>query len=188
MPFRTALDEGFDTPVLTDSFEACLRKQDDWTPEVATRLTLEYRRFLYFLSIANKPLFPLISVDRAGSLHKSFVDDYVTFCKAIIRRQPQALVVLNPAAQISTYGVTLALYRQEFGSLPSWDIWPSVAAVRRQRGLNALLLICLAGLSSSTGLTVYTGTNLWPGYILFGIPALIGLLIQHRGPEGVHRE
>ncbi len=141
---------------LQHAFVARLGREQRWSPAMARKALLEYRRFAFLASIGNSEATPSKAVDAVWHLHLLHTQDYwLDFC-------PRALGTSlhhNPgggahdvARHREQYARTLADYESFFGAAPR-EIWPRPdAAVQvsrqktslRQRIARAAMLVAAA--------------------------------------------
>jgi len=100
-----------------------LARLDGWTPDLATRAMLEYRRYVYLLCIApgTAPSDPVALVWRLHRGSPGYRQDFLA------RHLGRPLPVIAPApdGQCRNPG-TAGLYGREFGELPPPALWPGL--------------------------------------------------------------
>jgi hypothetical protein len=128
-----------DPPEATTRFHHRLRQYNKWTDEFATRVTREYRRFLYLAARAGHPVTPSDTVDQAWHLHLIYTRHYwQELCDNILGEQlhhePSAGGIVESNRFERQYEQTIESYKATFGEAPPVDIWP----VREPAKLDAL--------------------------------------------------
>ncbi len=113
------------------TFVQRLARENGWTLEFAERVFEEYRRFLYLCMISPRPMTPADAVDQAWHLHLTYSRSYWhDLCRTVLGRPlhhgPTEGGAVEQRKYRDNYAATLELYAQEFGTLPSADIWPDV--------------------------------------------------------------
>lgn len=119
------------------SFEARLASQNGWTLGHATRVCLEYRRFLYLTQSAGQPMCPSPDVDQAWHLHLTQTRAYQTMCDQILGRflhhDPSREGAQELRRHQAMYEATLHAYATAFGEPPPAAIWPALEQRFRPR-------------------------------------------------------
>ena len=127
--YRNLLSCDLSDPAGQVSFEARLASQNGWTLGHATRVCLEYRRFLFLTQSAGQPMCPSPDVDQAWHLHLTQTRAYQTMCGQILgrflhhdpsREGPQEL-----RKHQAMYEATLRAYAVTIGEPPPAAIWPA---------------------------------------------------------------
>ena len=125
------------------SFSEGLKEKSCLTPESASRLEAEYRRYLYLLAICDRPLSPSSRVKDAWDLHEEATGDaWWHFCAMILDRQSYHRIGPSSEEAKDAFARTLDLYRHEFDEEPPTDIWPGKR--EKMRALFGKLIIGLA--------------------------------------------
>jgi hypothetical protein len=127
-----------DPPDATTRFQHRLKQYNKWTDEFASRVTKEYRRFLYLAARAGHPVTPSDTVDQAWHLHLIYTRHYwQKLCGEILGRplhhDPSAGGVVESNKFERQYEQTIESYKAAFGEAPPADIWP----VRKPAALGA---------------------------------------------------
>ena len=118
-----------DPPGATTRFQHRLRQYNKWTDEFATRVTREYRRFLYLAARADHPVTPSDTVDQAWHLHLIYTRHYwQELCDNILglqlHHEPSAGGIVESNKFERQYEQTIESYKATFGEAPPADIWP----------------------------------------------------------------
>jgi hypothetical protein len=111
------------------SFRDRLARENNWTADFAERVITEYKRFMFLVMIAERPLTPSDAVDQAWHLHLTYTKSYwKDFCAECLGRE----IHHNPTEgrhERSKFEVQYAdfktLYAEHFGEAPPQKIWPS---------------------------------------------------------------
>jgi uncharacterized protein (TIGR04222 family) len=112
-------------------FPRRLARDNGWSEAHASRVLLEYRRFLFLAARAGHPVTPSDAVDQAWHLHLIYSDDYWnTWCGEVLgfpfHHGPTRGGTTEQAKYTDWYARTLASYETCFGEPPRRDIWPTV--------------------------------------------------------------
>jgi len=123
-----SVDEG--APAL--GFTARLARENRWPLTHAERVVAEYLRFVYLAAISSETVTPSVAVDQAWHLHLCYTRSYWRhLCQDILGRELHHGPTRGGSAENvrfhECYERTLRLYRDEFGTPPPSDIWPSAA-------------------------------------------------------------
>ena len=115
----------------TFNFEQRLARENGWALHFAERVTNEYRRFVYLVSLSNNEVTPSDEVDQAWHLHLTYTRSYWhDLCKNILgfelHHNPTQGGQSEQRKYKQQYVDTLAFYEQVFNETPPEDIWPSV--------------------------------------------------------------
>jgi hypothetical protein len=119
-----------DEPDISLSFTDRLARENGWTIEYAVRAILEYKKFIFLLTIADHPLTPSDQVDQVWHLHLLYTQSYwEDFCGNTIKRKihhgPTKGGETEKSKFTNWYDKTKQLYFDVFKSEPPKDIWPS---------------------------------------------------------------
>ena len=111
------------------SFSDRLSRENDWDASFSEKIIIEYKKFIYLTSIANKPLTPSDQVDQIWHLHLTYTKSYwKDLCQNILKCElhhgPTKGGKLEYEKYREQYQYTLALYQKEFGKQPPSDVWP----------------------------------------------------------------
>jgi len=121
-----------DSPEAGTSFEAALALRQRWSLGFASRVTDEYRRFLYLAAIAGVEVTPSQYVDEAWHLHLALPHYREIMCGKILGRpldhRPGTGTPEDEARCERQYEQTLALYERIFEEPAPGDVWPRPAA------------------------------------------------------------
>lgn len=119
-----------DKSEISFSFTDRLARENDWTIEYSIRAILEYKKFIFLLTIANHPLTPSDQVDQVWHLHLLYTQSYwEDFCENTIKRkihhEPTKGGETEKNKYTNWYEKTKELYFEVFKSKTPNDIWPS---------------------------------------------------------------
>ena len=141
-------------------FEEALAEQQAWPLRFASRVTDEYRRFLYLAATAGSEVTPSQAVDEAWHLHLTLPHYREMLVGQILGRpldhRPGTGEPEDDERCRRQYEETLASYEQVFGQAPPRDIWPRPGVEgeeeerapgwrKRRRDNRRLALASLAG-------------------------------------------
>ena len=77
-----------DEPDIPLSFTDRLARENGWTIEYSVRTILEYKKFIFLLTISNHPLTPSDQVDQVWHLHLLYTQSYWDdFCENTLNRK-----------------------------------------------------------------------------------------------------
>ncbi len=119
-----------DEPEASLSFTDRLARENGWTVEYSLRAILEYKKFIFLLTISNHPLTPSDQVDQVWHLHLLYTQSYwEDFCENTVKRK----IHHGPTKGGSTekekftnwYEKTKTFYLETFKIEAPKDIWPS---------------------------------------------------------------
>ena len=184
LPFRSVRDVMVEPPRTMTCFEHCLRHEGDWTDESATRITLEYRKFLYLKIVEGGVLTPSEVVDQAWHLHRCFPEAYRRFCAEVAGQDIPHQRGIPKAQADSSYARLLAAYVREFDQTPSVEIWPSLAMLRREEQSLRVMQVSLLVATASVPLAALSvhwfgsahGWLLTGWFLILGAGVLAGLI------------
>jgi hypothetical protein len=187
-----------DPPEPGTDFEAALAALMGWNVRFATRVTDEYRRFLYLAAVARAEVTPSQFVDEAWHLHLSLPHYRDVLCGRILGRplehRPSTGTADDDARCARQYEETLALYERLFEEPAPEDIWPRpleaeergplvprrrIAYAAVTAGIVAALASAAAGSAALTPLLVIGAAAV--GLILFPLDVLTGVQQRRRG-------
>jgi hypothetical protein len=119
-----------DDPDISFSFTDRLARENGWTIEYSIRTILEYKKFIFLLTIANHPLTPSDQVDQVWHLHLLYTQSYwEDFCENTIKRRihhgPTKGGDTEKSKYTNYYEKTKELYLEIFKAELPRDIWPS---------------------------------------------------------------
>jgi hypothetical protein len=119
-----------DEPEISLSFTDRLARENGWTIEYSIRAILEYKKFIFLLTITDHPLTPSDQVDQVWHLHLLYTQSYWDdFCGNIIKRKihhgPTKGGAVEKTKYTNWYEKTKELYVSTFQSETPKDIWPS---------------------------------------------------------------
>jgi hypothetical protein len=117
-------------PTADFSFSDRLARENSWTLEYSLRTILEYKKFMFLISVADHPLTPSDQVDQVWHLHLIYTDSYWNdFCKNTLNKFIQHGPTKGGEAEKEKYNnwydSTKELYSSKFDNKPPEDIWPS---------------------------------------------------------------
>lgn len=112
------------------SFTDRLARENGWTIEFSIRAILEYKKFIFLLTIAKHPLTPSDQVDQVWHLHLLYTQSYWDdFCDNTIKRKihhgPTQGGETEKNKYTNWYESTKLLYLEVFKIEAPKDIWPS---------------------------------------------------------------
>ena len=118
-----------DDPNSALSFTPRLAKENNWDLDFATRVTDEYKRFIFLCMISPTPVSPSEEVDQAWHMHMTYTESYWTDLCARVLGKPLHHHPTRGGPEerekfFALYENTLALYREKFKEDPPSDIWP----------------------------------------------------------------
>jgi hypothetical protein len=118
-----------DDPAAAFSFTDRLARENGWPLQYALRATLEYKKFMFLLCLAEHPLTPSDQVDQVWHLHLLYTRSYwLDFCEQVLGQPIHHGPTRGGDAERGKfndwYGRTKALYQEVFGQAPPADIWP----------------------------------------------------------------
>ncbi len=116
----------------TLGFEGRLAAENGWSEAFASRVAVEYRRFLALVAIGDEQLTPSDAVDQAWHLHLAYTRDYwYDLCRNIVGRdlhhEPTSGGIDQREHYRDCYARTIERYRATFNETPPGDIWPDPA-------------------------------------------------------------
>jgi hypothetical protein len=119
-----------DEPEAALSFTDRLARENGWTMEYSIRAILEYKKFIFLLTMTDHPLTPSDQVDQVWHLHLLYTQSYWDdFCGTIIKRKihhgPTKGGTVEKTKYFNWYEKTKELYASTFQSQTPKDIWPS---------------------------------------------------------------
>ncbi|MEM0576876.1 glycine-rich domain-containing protein [Flavobacterium polysaccharolyticum] len=119
-----------DEPEASLSFTDRLARENGWTIEYSIRVIIEYKKFIFLLTIANHPVTPSDQVDQVWHLHLLYTQSYwEDFCEKIIKRKihhgPTKGGATEKAKYTNWYEKTKELYLVTFKIQAPMDIWPT---------------------------------------------------------------
>lgn len=119
-----------DEPEISLSFTDRLARENAWTIEYSIRAILEYKKFIFLLTITTHPLTPSDEVDQVWHLHLLYTQSYwEDFCKNTIKRKIHHAPTKggdNEKAKFTNwYEKTKELYLEVFKTETPKDIWPT---------------------------------------------------------------
>lgn len=127
--WRQILQFPLDDPEAAFSFSERLARENDWSLDFALRVSLEYKKFMFLVSLHEEALTPSDEVDQAWHLHLLYTRSYwEEFCRGLLRRDihhgPTKGGREEDAKFTVWYERTLAFYKDLFGYEAPLDIWP----------------------------------------------------------------
>ncbi|MDP2161393.1 MAG: hypothetical protein Q8K02_12990, partial [Flavobacterium sp.] len=77
-----------DDPEISLSFTDRLARENGWSIDYSIRAIVEYKKFMFLMTIADHPLTPSDQVDQVWHLHLLYTQSYwEDFCEKIIKRK-----------------------------------------------------------------------------------------------------
>ena len=119
-----------DEPEISFSFTDRLARENGWTIEYSIRVILEYKKFIFLLTITTYPLTPSDQVDQVWHLHLVYTQSYwEDFCENILKRKihhgPTKGGETEKDKYTNWYEKTKELYLRTFKTEFPVDIWPT---------------------------------------------------------------
>lgn len=119
-----------DEPEASLNFTDRLARENAWTIEYSIRAILEYKKFIFLLTISNHPLTPSDQVDQVWHLHLIYTQSYwIDFCKNTVQKDihhgPTKGGETENAKYTNWYEKTKELYHETFKTEAPKDIWPN---------------------------------------------------------------
>jgi hypothetical protein len=119
-----------DDPEIDFNFTDRLARENGWTVEYAIRAIVEYKKFIFLLTISNHPLTPSDQVDQVWHLHLLYTQSYwIDFCENTIHQKihhgPTKGGETEKNKYTDWYEKTKELYLATFNAETPKDIWPS---------------------------------------------------------------
>lgn len=109
------------------TFTDRLARENDWSLDYSLRVVLEYKKFIFLISIADFALTPSDQVDQAWHLHLLYTVSYwEDLCENTIKRKIHHGPTKGKEEKLSfkdNYLKTLEYYSVIFGEKPPRDIW-----------------------------------------------------------------
>lgn len=121
------------------TFTDRLARENGWTHEFSVRAILEYKKFIFLITISNQPLTPSDEVDQVWHLHLLYTQSYwKDMCGTLLKREihhgPTKGGQNENLKFTDWYLKTIELYKSSFGEAPPDDIWP--AKEKRFKSVN----------------------------------------------------
>lgn len=112
------------------SFTDRLARENGWTIEYSIRAIIEYKKFIFLLTITNHPLTPSDQVDQVWHLHLLYTQSYwEDLCEYTLKRKihhgPTKGGETEKNKYTNWYEKTKELYSQTFKNKIPGDIWPT---------------------------------------------------------------
>lgn len=119
-----------DEPEISLNFTDRLARENGWTMEYSIRVILEYKKFIFLLTITDHPLTPSDQVDQVWHLHLLYTQSYwEEFCENTIKQKihhrPTKGGETEKNKYINWYEKTKELYLETFRTETPKDIWPT---------------------------------------------------------------
>lgn len=119
-----------DEPGVSLSFTDRLARENAWTIEYSIRAVLEYKKFIFLLTISDHPLTPSDQVDQVWHLHLIYTQSYwIDFCKNTVQKDihhgPTRGGEMENAKYTNWYEKTKELYLATFRTEAPKDMWPN---------------------------------------------------------------
>jgi hypothetical protein len=146
--FQTLVSLVLDDPQAAGSFTARLVASHNWSMDHASRVILEYKKFLYLTQRAGHEVTPSPEVDDVWHLHLTYTQSYWgQLCGRVFSRPLHHVPGTDSPEQNEIhqahYVATLASYERLFGDSAPADIWPRTTA--RKETVRRWLDIPIAG-------------------------------------------
>jgi hypothetical protein len=111
------------------TFTDRLARENGWTHKFAVRAVLEYKKFIFLISVSNQPLTPSDEVDQVWHLHLLYTHSYWRdMCDGLLNKEihhgPTKGGQDEGLKFTDWYLKTIELYKVNFGGNPPDDIWP----------------------------------------------------------------
>lgn len=124
------LEFQIDDPGSSFTLTQRLARENGWSIDYATRVIVEYKKFLYLAAISKDPVTPSDEVDQAWHLHMLYTESYWDeLCVKVLGREighgPTKGGSSEKVKYNDQYNSTLAFYWSEFGFDAPIDIWPT---------------------------------------------------------------
>jgi len=118
-----------DDPQADFQFTDRLARENGWSKAFAAGAVEEYKKFVYLAAISERHVTPSDIVDQVWHLHLTFTQSYWdALCGAVLQKSlhhnPTKGGSVERARYRAQYAETLALYRNEFGSVAPQAFWP----------------------------------------------------------------
>ncbi|MEM0543536.1 hypothetical protein WFZ85_13005 [Flavobacterium sp. j3] len=112
------------------TFTDRLARENGWSIEYAVRTILEYKKFIFLLTLSDHPLTPSDQVDQVWHLHLLYTQSYwVDFCDTTIKRKIHHNPTKggdNEKSKFNNwYEKTKTFYQEVFKLEAPNDIWPT---------------------------------------------------------------
>lgn len=111
------------------TFSDRLARENNWSLEYSLRAVLEYKKFIFLITISKTAQTPSDQVDQVWHLHLLYTQSYwVDLCKNTIQKEIHHGPTKGAEQKThfkDLYLETLALYKAMFGYAPPEDIWPN---------------------------------------------------------------
>ena len=119
-----------DEPDISLNFTDRLARENGWTIDYSVRAILEYKKFIFLLTLSNHPLTPSDQVDQVWHLHLLYTQSYWdNFCHNILKQKihhgPTKGGATEKDKYTNWYEKTKELYVATFKTATPSDIWPS---------------------------------------------------------------
>ncbi|MFM9988013.1 glycine-rich domain-containing protein [Flavobacterium sp.] len=119
-----------DEPEVSLNFTDRLARENGWTIEYSLRAIVEYKKFIFLLTISNHPLTPSDQVDQVWHLHLLYTQSYwEDLCENVLKRKihhgPTKGGDNEKDKFTDWYEKTKALYLETFKAVAPKDIWPT---------------------------------------------------------------
>ena len=106
-------------------FETRLAYENEWTEFFTKKAILEYKKFMFLVSISNEMLAPSEIVDIVWHQHLIYSDSYANFCEILgkkIKHIPSTHDSEEQKTFVDAFKNTEKLYKQNFNS-KDWAFW-----------------------------------------------------------------
>lgn len=135
--FNRIISFSIDESSASFPFSQKLAQQQGWSATYTERVITEYRRFIFLCCISPNGASPSEDVDQVWHLHLTYTENYwKKFCADTLGRDihhhPSRGGSQEKHKHQQWYADTLHLYEQVFSEKPPADIWPLIAADKKQ--------------------------------------------------------
>lgn len=112
------------------TFTNRLSRENDWSIEYALRTILEYKKFIFLITISDFPQTPSDQIDQVWHLHLLYTESYwIDLCKNTINKSIHHGPTKGSEEKSmfkEQYLKTLKFYESTFKEKPPKDIWDNV--------------------------------------------------------------
>lgn len=112
------------------AFTNRLARENNWSLEYALRAVLEYKKFIFLITISNFPQTPSDQIDQVWHLHLLYTESYwIDLCKNTLDKSIHHGPTKGSEERSlfkEQYSKTLNFYESVFKEKPPKDIWPDV--------------------------------------------------------------
>lgn len=112
------------------TFTNRLARENDWSMEYSLRAVLEYKKFIFLITISNLPHTPSDQIDQVWHLHLLYTESYwIHLCKNTLNKNIHHGPTKGSEERTlfkEQYLRTLEFYELVFNEIPPKDIWIDV--------------------------------------------------------------